>query len=44
MPYCDVANLVTVTTPDMSDEMPCGYGILTTTGVRIRNQVSHRPA
>jgi hypothetical protein len=28
----------------MSDEMPGGYGTLRTTGVRIRHQVSRRPA
>jgi len=26
----------------MINEMPCGYGTLRTTGVRIRHQVSHR--
>jgi hypothetical protein len=44
MPYYDVANLVTVTKTNMIDKMPCGYGTLRTTGVKIRNQVSHRPA
>jgi hypothetical protein len=44
MPYYDVANLVTITKTNMIDEMPCGYGTLRTTGVRIRNQVSRRPA
>jgi hypothetical protein len=44
MPYYDVANLVTVTKTNMIDEMPCGYGTLRTTGVRMRNQVTHRPA
>jgi hypothetical protein len=44
MPYYDVANLVTVTKTNMIDEMPCGYGTLRTTGVRIRHQVSRRPA
>jgi len=44
MPYYDVANLVTVTKTNMIDEMPCGYGTLTTTSVRIRHQVSHGPA
>jgi len=43
MPYYDVGNLVTVTKTNMIDEMPCGYGTLRTTGVRIRNQVSCRP-
>jgi hypothetical protein len=36
MPYYRVANLVAVTKTNMIDEMPCG--------VRIRNQVSRRPA
>jgi len=44
MPYYDVANLVTVTKTNMIDEMPCGYGTLRTTGVRIQNQISRRPA
>jgi len=43
MPYYDVVNLVTVTKTNMIDEMPCGYGTLKTTGVRIRRQVSRRP-
>jgi len=43
MPYYDVANLVTVPKTNMIDEMPCGYGTLRTTGVRIWQQVSHRP-
>jgi hypothetical protein len=43
MPYYDVANVVTVTKTNMIDEMPCGYGTLRTTGVRIRHQVSRRP-
>jgi len=42
MPYYDVANLVTVTKTNMIDEMPCGYGTLRTTGVRIWHQVSCR--
>jgi len=42
MPYYDVANLVTVTKTNMIDEMPCGFGTLRTTGVRISHQVSHR--
>jgi len=42
MPYYDVANLVTVTKTNMIDEMPCDYGTLRTTGVRIRHQVSRR--
>ena len=33
-------NLVAVTKTNMIDEMPCGYGTLTTTGMRIRHQVS----
>jgi len=37
MPYYDVANLVTVTKTNMIDEMPCGYGTLRTTGVRIQH-------
>ena len=28
-------NLVTVTKTNMKNEMPCGYGTLTTTAVRI---------
>jgi hypothetical protein len=40
MPYCDVANLVTVRKTNMINEMPCGYGTLRATGVTIRNQVS----
>ena len=44
MPYYDVANLVTVTKTNIIDEMPCGYGTLRTTGVRIRHQVSCKPA
>jgi len=35
MPYYTVANIVTVAKIIMIDEMPCGYGILRTTGVRI---------
>jgi len=42
MPYYDVANLVTVTKTNMIDEMPCGYGALKTTGVRVWHQVSRR--
>jgi hypothetical protein len=44
MPYYDVANLVTVTKTNMIDDMPCRYGTLRTTGVRIWHQVSRRPA
>jgi hypothetical protein len=40
MPYCNVANLVTVTETNMIDEIPCSYGTLRTTQVRIRHQVS----
>jgi hypothetical protein len=42
MPYYAVANLLTVTKTIMINEMPCGYGILRTTGVRISHHVSHR--
>jgi len=44
MPYYDVVNLVTVSKTNMIDELPCGYGTLRTTGVRIQYQVSSRPA
>jgi hypothetical protein len=44
MPYYDIANLVTVRKTNMIDEMPCGYGTLRTTGMKIRHQVSRRPA
>jgi hypothetical protein len=44
MSYYDVANLVTVTKNNMSDEMPGGYEALRTTGVRMWHQVSPRPA
>jgi len=44
MAYYDVANLVTLTKTNMIDEMRCGYGTLRTPGVRIRYQVSCRPA
>jgi hypothetical protein len=44
MPYYDVANLVTVAKTNMIDEMPCGYGTLRYTGVRIRYKVSRRSA
>ena len=40
----EVANLLTVTKTNMIDEMPRGYGTLRTTAVRIRKQVSCRPA
>jgi len=42
MPYCDPANHVIVPKTNMIDEMPCGYGTLRTTGVRIWHQVSRR--
>jgi len=42
MLYYDLATLVTVTMTNMIDEMPCGYGTLGTTGVRIWHQVSRR--
>jgi hypothetical protein len=42
MPYYDEANLVTVTTTNMIDEIPCGCGTLRTTGVRIWHRVSRR--
>jgi hypothetical protein len=35
MAYYDEANHVTVTKTNIIDEMPCGYGTLRTTGVRI---------
>jgi len=44
MPYYEVANLVTVTKTNMIDEMPCAYGTLRTTPLRIRHQVSRRAA
>jgi len=40
----DVANLLTVTKTNMIDEMPCGYGTVSTTAVRMRHQISHRAA
>jgi len=42
MPYYEVANLVTVTKTNLIDEMPCAYGTLGTTALRIRHQVSPR--
>jgi len=42
MPYYNVANLGTVTKTNMIDEMPCGYGTLIVTGVRIWHQVSRK--
>jgi hypothetical protein len=44
MQYYDVANLVTVTKMNLIHEMPCGYGTLRSTAVRIRQYVSRRPA
>jgi hypothetical protein len=35
MPYYEVADLVTETKTNMIDEMPSGYGILNTSGVKI---------
>jgi hypothetical protein len=43
MLYYNVANLVTVTKTNMIYKMPCVYGTLRTTGVRIWHQVSRRP-
>jgi hypothetical protein len=42
MPYYEVANLMTVTMMNMIDEMPCAYGTLRTTAVRIWHKVSYR--
>jgi len=42
MPYYNVAKLLTVTKTNMIDEMPCGFGTLGTTTVRIWHQVSRR--
>jgi len=42
MPDYDVVIPVSVTKTNMIDEMPCGYGTLRTTGVRIWHQVFHR--
>ena len=44
MPYHEVANLVSVTNTNMIDEMPCAYGTLRTTALRIWHQVSRRAA
>jgi len=44
MPYYEIANIVTVTKTNMIDEMPCAYGTLRTTALRIRHQVSRRAA
>jgi len=43
MPYYDVVKLVTVTKMNIIDEMPCGYGSVRTTAVRIWHQVSLAP-
>jgi hypothetical protein len=43
MPYYGVANLVPGTKTITINEMPCGYRTLSTTGERIRDQVSRRP-
>ena len=40
MPYYDIANLVTLTETNLIHEMPCGYGTLRTTAVRIWHSVS----
>jgi hypothetical protein len=44
MPYYDIVNLGTIRKTNIIDEMPCGYGTLRTTGMRIRHQVSRSPA
>jgi hypothetical protein len=44
MPYYEVANLATVTKTNVIDQMPCAYGTLRTTALRIRHQVSRRAA
>lgn len=44
MPYDDVANYGTVTKTNRIDKMPCIYGTLTTTAVKIRHQYSHSAA
>jgi len=44
MPYDEVTNLVTVTKTNMIDDMPCAYGTLRTTALRIRHQISRRAA
>jgi len=41
VPYYDVANHLTITEMNMIDEMHWGWGILSTTVVRIRHQISH---
>jgi len=38
----DVANLVTVSKTNMTDKIPCGYGMLGTTDVRTGHPVSCR--
>jgi len=42
MPLYDVANVVTVTKMNLILEIPCGYGTLRTSAVRIRHKVSHK--
>jgi len=42
MPYYEVANFVTVVKTNMIDKMRSAYGILKTTALRIRHQVSRR--
>lgn len=42
MPYCDVANLMTVTKTNMIFDMPRGYGTVRTTAVRMQHQDSRR--
>jgi hypothetical protein len=44
MPYYDVANLVTVTRTNLMYEMPCSYGSLRLTAVRIWLYVSRTAA
>jgi hypothetical protein len=44
MPYYDVADLVSPTKTNLIHEMPCGYGNLRTTAVRIRHYISRRAA
>jgi len=44
MPYYEVVNLGTVTKTNMIDEMPCAYGTLRTTSLRIWHQVLRRAA
>ena len=44
MPYCNVANLVSVRNTNMIDEMTCGYGTVWATGVWIWSQAFRRAA